>query len=193
MSLLVATHATAATVGLLLGGWQLLRPTKGDRWHRRAGRVWVVALVYVCLSSFWIREIAHGGLSLLHVLSVVTLVRVTLGVLSAVRGDVEAHRRHLRGSWFGLVVAFVLAVAAPDRAIPRLVVTEPLQAATAALLVVLGTAALVALVRTGGTLPAGVGRPHTITDLQSTVGRRTSPSASRVRHPHPRTGRHRHL
>ena len=73
-SLLVATHAFAATVALVLGGVQLFLPTKGDRLHRHTGRVWVGLMVYVAVTSFWIRDIRAGQLSWLHVLSVVTLV-----------------------------------------------------------------------------------------------------------------------
>ena len=42
-SLLLATHAFAASVALPLGAWQLFRPTKGDHQHRLIGRTWVDA------------------------------------------------------------------------------------------------------------------------------------------------------
>ncbi len=91
-SVLVATHATAAGLGLLLGAYQLLRRVKGDRRHRVAGWVWVLAMTYVATSSFGIRELAGGRFSLLHALSVVTLVSLVLGILAARRGDVRRHR-----------------------------------------------------------------------------------------------------
>ncbi|KQT89297.1 hypothetical protein ASG49_16065 [Marmoricola sp. Leaf446] len=141
-TLLVGTHAFAATVALVLGGVQLFRPTKGDRLHRLAGRVWVVLMVYVAVTSFWIRDIRAGQLSWLHVLSTVTLVTVTLGIVHAWRGNVEAHRRNMRGSWFGLFGAGVGASAVPDRLLPQLVVTSP-GGALLALLAVLATTVLV--------------------------------------------------
>ena len=142
---LVATHAFAALTCLLLGGYQLARRTRGDGVHRVAGRVWAVGMIFVAGSSFAIREIRDGRFSLLHVLSVVTLVTVSLGVVMARRRNVAAHRATMRGSWFGLLGAFVGAVAVPRRLIPTFVVTEPLGALAALAAVVALTAAVVAL------------------------------------------------
>ena len=143
MSALVATHAFAAGVGLLLGAWQLFVSRKGSVSHRLAGRVWVVALLYVSVSSFWIREIRDGAFSLLHVLSIVTIVTVTLGLVNAVRGQVQAHRGNMTGSWLGLVGAGLAASAVPQRDLPQLVVHDPLTALGAMLAVLATTAAVV--------------------------------------------------
>jgi len=142
---IVVPHATAAAVALPLGAWQLWRSEKGTTAHRLVGRVWVALLLGVSLSSFWIRELRGGSFSFLHVLSVVTIVTVTLGLLSAVRGQVEMHRGMMRGSWFGLVGAFVFAVAIPDRAIPTFALERPLGALAAVVAVLLAAAAVVAL------------------------------------------------
>lgn len=144
---LVATHAFAASVAVGLGAVQLFRPTKGDRVHRAAGRVWVLLMLYVAVTSFWIRDLRPGQLSWLHVLSVVTLVTVTLGLTSAWRGRIEAHRRQMRGSWLGLVGAGIGASAVPDRLLPQLVVTRPLGALAALLAVVAGTVLVLLLAR----------------------------------------------
>ena len=145
--LLIATHAFAAAVALLLGGWQLFLSTKGSRQHRLAGRVWVVLMLYVAVTSFWIRDLRSGEFSFLHVLSVVTVVTVTLGLVSAVRGSIQHHRGNMTGSWIGLLFAFVFAVAIPDRHIPTYVVTEPWDALIAGLSVVITTVLVVALAR----------------------------------------------
>jgi len=126
---LTATHASTASVGLALGGYQLRRRVKGDRVHRNLGWVWVAAMGFVTTSSFAIRELRHGQLSLLHVLSVVTLVSLIIGVLAIRRGNVARHRGAMRGSWFGLIGAFIGAVAVPQRRIPTFAVTDPAGAA----------------------------------------------------------------
>lgn len=141
-TLLIATHAFAASTALPLGLWQLLRTPKGDQHHRVVGRVWVGAMLYVAVTSFWIRDLRDGEFSFLHVLSVVTLVTVTLGVVAAWRGNVDLHRGNMRGSWLGLCGAFIGAVAVPDRVIPRFALSEPVQA-LAALAAVVATTALV--------------------------------------------------
>ena len=142
---LVAAHAVTASVGLLLGGYQLWRRVKGDRTHRILGWIWVTGMLFVTSSSFAIRNLRNGQLSFLHVLSLVTLISLTGGVLSIRRGDVSRHRAWMRGSWFGLVGAFVGAVAVPARLIPTFALTDPAGALLAAGAIVSVTAALIVL------------------------------------------------
>lgn len=143
MTPLLLTHLVAALVALPLGGYQLFRPTKGDPRHVLLGRLWVVLMIWVAISSFWLRDLNHGEFSLLHILSAVTLVTVTLGVLSARRGNIPAHKGNMRGSWLGLCGAFVGAVAVPDRTIPTFVVTRPIDAVVATAVLVLTTVVLI--------------------------------------------------
>lgn len=149
MSLLLLSHLLAALVALPLGGYQLFRPTKGDEQHVLLGRVWGGLMLWVAMTSYWIRDLREGQLSLLHILSTVTLVTVTLGVLQARRGNIAAHRGNMRGSWLGLCGAFIGAVAVPDRVIPTFVLTRPVDAA---LVLALLLGLTVALVRLGALL-----------------------------------------
>ncbi|GEL19115.1 DUF2306 domain-containing protein [Pseudonocardia asaccharolytica] len=146
-TMLVAAHTASALVCLLLGGYQLLRRIKGDRTHRIAGWMWVTGMLFVATSSFAIRDLSEGRLSLLHVLSVVTLVSLVAGILAARRGDLRGHRSAMLGSWLGLTGAFLGAVAVPGRLIPTFVVTEPLGALAAGATVVALTVALILLAR----------------------------------------------
>lgn len=149
MTPLLLSHVLAALVALPLGGYQLFRPTKGDAQHVLLGRVWVGLMLWVAISSFWIRDLRPGQLSLLHVLSVVTLVTVTLGVVSARRGNIAAHRGNMRGSWLGMCGAFIGAVAVPQRVIPTFVMSRPLDALVVIALLVGLT---VVLIRVGALL-----------------------------------------
>lgn len=144
-TVLVATHAATAVVCLLLGGYQLVRRVKGDVAHRLAGWAWIAGMLFVATSSFAIRDLRSGQLSLLHVLSVVTLVALIGGIHAARRGNVRAHRGRMRGSFLGLVGAFIGAVAVPGRLIPTFAVTEPLGALAAAVAAVVLTAGLIVL------------------------------------------------
>jgi uncharacterized membrane protein len=154
MTVLIATHAFSALTSLLLGGWQLFFSVKGDAVHRFAGKVWVLLMLYVSVSSFWIRELRPGRFSLLHILSVVTIVSVILGIRDARRGNLRGHIGNMRGSWIGLSVAFVFAVAVPVRAIPQFVLTDPKQAAIAGLSVIVVAAVIVGTGRLVGRVPA---------------------------------------
>lgn len=129
-TLLILTHVVAALVSVLLGGVQLAR-RKGDARHRHLGRVWVVLMIWTAVSSFWIRHLRDGAFSWLHVLSLVTLVTVTLGVVNIRRGNVQGHRGNMIGSWLGSGFAMVFAMALPDRMLPTFALDEPLGAASA--------------------------------------------------------------
>lgn len=143
MTPLLVSHLLAALIALPLGGYQVFRPTKGDPRHVLLGRLWAGLMVWVAVSSYWIRDLRDGEFSLLHILSTVTLVALTLGVVNARRGHITAHRGNMRGSWLGLCGAFIGAVAVPDRAIPTFVMTQPADAVVAIVLLVVTTMVLI--------------------------------------------------
>ena len=152
---LLLSHVVAALTSVVLGGYQLWRRQRGDARHRLLGRTWAVLLLWTAITSFWIRDINDGAFSWLHVLSVVTLVTVTLGVVNAVRGNVPAHRGNMVGSWLGSVGAMAAALAVPARMIPTYAVAQPVGAVSFLLSVLLVTVVLVAV---GGRLADAVDR-----------------------------------
>ena len=118
MTPLIITHAALAGVAVLLGAVMLAR-RKGTVSHKWLGRAWVALMAAVALSSFWIFEIRRGaGPSLIHLLSVWTLVSLALAVYFIRRGNVRAHRGFMIGTLVGLVVAGAFALA-PGRALYR--------------------------------------------------------------------------
>ena len=163
---LLVSHVVAAVTGVLLGAHQVWRRPHGDTRHRILGRVWVVVMLWTAVTSFWIRHLGDGAFSWLHVLSVVTLVTVTLGVVNARRGNIPAHRGNMVGSWLGAVGAMVAATAVPDRMVPAYAVAQPGGALAFALSVVLAT---LVLVLAGSRLAAAVDRRG--------AARRTRPAA----------------
>ena len=140
---LLLSHVFAALTSVVLGGYQLWRRPRGDARHRLLGRTWAVLLLWTAITSFWIRDINDGAFSWLHVLSVVTLVTVTLGVVNARRGNIQAHRGNMVGSWLGAVGAMLAATAIPGRMIPTYAVAEPGGALAFALSVLVMTVLLV--------------------------------------------------
>ena len=97
----------------------MLARRKGTVSHKWLGRAWVALMAAVALSSFWIFEIRRGaGPSLIHLLSVWTLVSLALAVYFIRRGNVRAHRGFMIGTLVGLVVAGAFALA-PGRALYR--------------------------------------------------------------------------
>ena len=149
MTPLIAAHAFGATLALVLGAWQLLRRPRGDHAHRRVGRVWVVAMYWTVLSSFFITELDPGHFSWIHGLSALTFVTLTAGTWAAVLGRIAVHRQFMTGSYLGLVGAFAGAVAVPQRDIPQLLVHRPVVFAVAVVAVAVASATVVALCRVG--------------------------------------------
>lgn len=126
MSPLIALHAIAATFALMLGTVMLSHRPRGDRVHRRLGRVWFAAMYFTVLSSFGIKRLTPGHFSWIHGLSLFTFVTLTLALYGARTGNIALHRGNAVGSYFGLVGAGVAASAFPVRAVPQLAMHRPL-------------------------------------------------------------------
>ncbi|MBT2594402.1 DUF2306 domain-containing protein [Arthrobacter sp. ISL-72] len=121
-NVLLVSHVIAALFVLAIGPFQIFRRRR-DRIHRTMGYLWVAAMYYVCFSSFWI--VTAGHFTWLHGLSAFTIVTVTLGLVSAIRHNIPSHLGNMIGSYIGIAVAFVFAVAVPGRAIPQLLAADP--------------------------------------------------------------------
>jgi uncharacterized membrane protein len=123
---LIALHAIGATFSLAVGALVILRRRKGDRAHRRVGRVWMVAMYWTAGSSFGIRALHPGHLSWIHGLSAWTIVSLTVAVWAARTHRVRTHRDFVVGSYLGLCGAGIAAMAFPVRLAPQLLVHRPL-------------------------------------------------------------------
>ena len=90
--LVIQLHVVAAFGALLIGTVQLVG-VKGTGMHRVLGYAWVLLMLAVAISSFWINTIQHWrGFSFIHVLSIVTLITVPLATYAAHRGNIRRHR-----------------------------------------------------------------------------------------------------
>jgi uncharacterized membrane protein len=194
-TLLIAAHAAGATLALLLGGYVVLRPRKGDLLHRRLGKVWVATMYWVTLSSFGIKELTPGRFSWIHGLSLWTIVSLTIAVWAAVTHRARLHRDFVIGSYLGLVGAGIAAMAFPVRLVPQMAVHDPvlLLAAVAGIAVVATAIIRVASLRpwtNGGRRPPV---PSGRDDVRLPAARRTRRGARRAaRRRRGWTGRRRH-
>jgi uncharacterized membrane protein len=120
---LIAIHAIAAGFSILFGAFQLLRRSKGGAVHRAIGRVWVFAMYVVTLTSFGIQTL-NGGFTWLHGLAVFTFFTVSIGLWTARKKRIQSHRSFMKGSYFGVLGAFIGVVAVPDRRIPQMAIHD---------------------------------------------------------------------
>ncbi|KIN63807.1 putative membrane protein [Sulfitobacter noctilucicola] len=78
---------------------------RGSRLHRWFGWTWVLMMVGVALSSFWIFEIRLiGPFSPIHLLSAYVLVQLVFAVRAARAGRIQEHRKSMKGMVFGALV-----------------------------------------------------------------------------------------
>jgi uncharacterized membrane protein len=107
----IRLHAFAAMAAFVLGVVQLSAP-KGTIPHRTVGWVWVLLMLAVSVSAFWIHKIRlWGPWSPIHLLAIFTLVMLPIAVLHARRHRVERHRWAMLGIFCGaLVIAGVFTL-----------------------------------------------------------------------------------
>jgi uncharacterized membrane protein len=111
----IPLHAFAAMAAFVLGTVQLTAP-KGTLPHRTLGWIWVILMVIVAGSSFWIHQIRLlGPWSPIHLLSIFTLVTLPLGVWMAHRHRVADHRRIMILMFSGALVIAGLFTLMPGR------------------------------------------------------------------------------
>jgi uncharacterized membrane protein len=111
----IPVHAFAAMAAFVLGVIQLAAP-KGTLPHRTLGWIWVVLMLAVALSSFWIHQIRLlGPWSPIHLLSIFVLAMLPLGVWRAHRHRVTDHRRIMVGVFAGGLAIAGLFTLLPGR------------------------------------------------------------------------------
>ena len=160
MTPLIAMHAAAATFSLLLGAVVITHHPRGDRLHRRLGRVWFAAMYFTVLSSFGIKRLTPGHFSGIHGLSLFTFATLTLALYGARTHNRRLHRDNVVGSYFGLVGAGIAASAFPVRAVPQLALHHPLVLVAAVAAIAL-TVAIVVFAVTPGRSPRYLPRGST--------------------------------
>jgi uncharacterized membrane protein len=108
-------HAFAAMAAFLLGIVQFVGP-KGTIPHRTIGLIWVLLMLTVAISSFWIHEIRLvGPWSPIHLLSIFTLIMLPLGVWYAHTHRVTGHKMTMISIFIGALVIAGLFTLLPGR------------------------------------------------------------------------------
>jgi uncharacterized membrane protein len=96
-------HLVTIATALVLTPIMLLRQ-RGDKWHKQTGYIWVIAMFVTAMVSIDIRLINRGGFSIIHLLSVWTIIQCTLILWSARKRNTVRHRSAVRGMVFGALL-----------------------------------------------------------------------------------------
>ncbi len=102
--MIIWVHLITALLALGLGIANL-GLTKGTFRHRVTGWLWIVAMLFVTLSSFGIRELNDGKFSWIHGLSAWTLFSLFAAVYSIRRSWIQVHAGFMVGTMVGVLVA----------------------------------------------------------------------------------------
>jgi uncharacterized membrane protein len=117
----IQIHVAAVVPAALLGAYLLLRP-KGTPIHRLLGKIWLVLMVVTALSSFFIHQInLFYGFSPIHLLSIFVLFGCWGAIANARRHNIEAHKRIVRGLYFGGIVGAGAFTLLPGRLMNKMV------------------------------------------------------------------------
>lgn len=128
----IQLHAWSAVAALVLGTLVLFL-RKGTSLHKALGRIWLALMAVVALSSFFITEVRmFGPYSLIHALSVWTLIAMGLGVGYARRRNIKAHRATMISIYAGALILAGAFTLLPGRRMHAVVFADGGQ--TAALL-----------------------------------------------------------
>ena len=100
---IVWAHLATIMVALALTPVMLLR-RRGDARHRLLGRVWAGAMMLTAILSLFVRLSNYGQFSLIHLLSVYTLVQAPILLWTARTHRVARHRRAVRAMVTGALL-----------------------------------------------------------------------------------------
>jgi uncharacterized membrane protein len=112
---IIQIHAFAAMAAFVIGLVQLAAP-KGTIPHRLIGWSWVLLMLTVAISSFFIHIIRlWGAWSPIHLLSILVLVSLPLAVFHARRHEVRRYRNAMTTLFMGALVIAGIFTFLPGR------------------------------------------------------------------------------
>ena len=111
----IQIHAAAAIAAFALGLVQFALP-KGTTRHRLTGWLWVMLMVIVSVTAFFIHELrVWGPWSPIHLLAIFTLIMLPLAVLHARNHRVANHKRAMVSIFVGALIIAGLFTFVPGR------------------------------------------------------------------------------
>jgi uncharacterized membrane protein len=100
-SLAIKLHLATVLPAFVIGTWQIFFSTKGSRYHRLLGAIYLALMTVTAITTFFIRSTNPGHLSLIHLFIPLTLFGVFGALWYARRGNIRGHRGAMLGLYFG--------------------------------------------------------------------------------------------
>ena len=99
--LAVKIHMATVIPAFFIGTWLIFFSTKGARFHRAFGVIYLTLMTITAIDALFVRVIDPGQLSLIHLFVPLTLFGVVMTVLALRRGNIAAHKRSMVGVYIG--------------------------------------------------------------------------------------------
>jgi uncharacterized membrane protein len=126
-TLIISLHAVIATATIALGTFNAVRMVRGDAVHKAVGRIWASMMLFVSVTGLFIIQ-THEPIDIfLGGLAIWTIFSICAGIYHAKRGNIDAHKAYMLGSYFGLLGAFVGVIVVPSRRVPSWFLAHPTQ------------------------------------------------------------------
>lgn len=97
----IKIHLATVIPAFVLGTWLIFLSTKGSRWHRALGAAYLTLMTVTAFTTFFIRTINPGHLSLIHLFIPLTLFGVFGALWNVRRGNIKGHRQAMLGLYIG--------------------------------------------------------------------------------------------
>jgi uncharacterized membrane protein len=107
--LAIQIHLATVVPAFFLGTWLIFFSTKGSRFHRALGTLYLTLVTVTAIAAVFIRSLRPGQLSWIHVFVPITLCGVASAIWRVRRHDIKGHRAAMLGVYFGgLIIAGAL-------------------------------------------------------------------------------------
>ena len=103
------THTLAAILAIVIGGVNLASE-KGTKRHKALGWVWMLTMLFVTVSSLFIRELNEGKFSLIHGLTAWTMFCMVVAIVAVRKGQIRTHAGFMVGTMIGAAIAGLFAL-----------------------------------------------------------------------------------
>jgi uncharacterized membrane protein len=99
--LAIKIHLATVLPAFVLGTWLIFFSTKGTPYHRALGAIYLALMTVTAITTFFIRSINPGQLSLIHLFIPLTLFGVFGALWNVRRQNIRGHRNAMLGLYFG--------------------------------------------------------------------------------------------
>jgi uncharacterized membrane protein len=100
-SLMIKLHLATVLPAFAIGTWLIFFSTKGARLHRLLGALYLALMTVTAVTTFFVRRLSSGELSLIHLFIPLTLFGIFGALWNVRRGNIRGHRNAMLGLYFG--------------------------------------------------------------------------------------------